>query len=231
MSNGGSLTFKVAEVVGLILLVLWVSGCAALALHVVETQLSAYRIFAVASWILLFWTGLVATALTITFPCRFIVTPGQHPLRGWVFAWFGVYHGVFAVLDLLLLRVIRGTFFMTALYRALGAKVGPGTIINSNQISDCHLVKIGSFVTIGADAVINPHSGERGHIVVEEIRIGHNVTIGQYAVILSGAVIEDDVVVGAHALVPKGARLVKGGTYVGVPARRLGVSEVVDLRD
>lgn len=170
--------------------------------------------------ILSFWTIIGFSACLVAAPARLFVKPGIYDENSVpVAVWYGLYHGVFAVVDLLVLRFVRGTIIAKTLYRGFGARIGKGTIVNTNQISDCYLVSIGNDTIIGADAVINPHSGERGRLHIRPIAIGDRVTIGQFAIILSGAVIEDDVVVGAHALVPKNSRLPRGGVFGGVPVR------------
>ena len=49
-------------------------------------------------------------------------------------------------------------------------------------------------------------------------RIGNRVLIGMAAMIMDGAVVEDDVIVGAGSLVPQGKVLESGYLYVGRPA-------------
>ncbi|TAN49438.1 MAG: gamma carbonic anhydrase family protein [Methylococcaceae bacterium] len=70
-------------------------------------------------------------------------------------------------------------------------------------------LKIGRGVTVGHKAVL------------------HGCTVGDYcligigAVVLDGAVIENEVMLGAGALVPPGKRLASGHLYVGAPARQV----------
>jgi carbonic anhydrase/acetyltransferase-like protein (isoleucine patch superfamily) len=46
------------------------------------------------------------------------------------------------------------------------------------------------------------------------------VLVGIGAIVLDGAVVEDDVMIAAGSLVPPGKRLEAGGLYMGNPARR-----------
>jgi carbonic anhydrase/acetyltransferase-like protein (isoleucine patch superfamily) len=68
-------------------------------------------------------------------------------------------------------------------------------------------------------------------IVGDDVTVGHAVTlhactvgdrclIGMNSCVLDGAVIEDDVMLGAGSLVPPGKRLESGGLYRGSPAVR-----------
>ena len=85
-------------------------------------------------------------------------------------------------------------------------------------------VTIGEHVAIGPGTKIFAHSNHYGpgKTVTEEkltadVAIGNNVFIGANSTILPGAVIRDNVVVGAGAVV-KG-ELKENGVYAGVPAR------------
>jgi acetyltransferase-like isoleucine patch superfamily enzyme len=105
-------------------------------------------------------------------------------------------------------------------YRLLGAKIGKNVIINTTCVYDVHLLEIGDNSVIGGDAAIIGHSAEGKKLIVAPVKIGKNVSIGQYTTVLPGAVIEDGVIIGAMSLVPKFKR-VKKGVWGGVPIRRI----------
>jgi len=105
-------------------------------------------------------------------------------------------------------------------YRLLGAKIGKNVIINTTCVYDAHLLEIGDNTIIGGDAVIIGHSAEGNKLIVDPIKIGKNVPIGQYTTVLPGVIIEDGAIIGAMSLVPKFTR-VKKGVWGGVPIRRL----------
>lgn len=68
-------------------------------------------------------------------------------------------------------------------------------------------------LTIGADVTI-------GHgAILHGCEVGDRVLIGMRATVMDGAVIEDDVVIAAGALVTPGKRLRSGYLYAGSPAR------------
>jgi carbonic anhydrase/acetyltransferase-like protein (isoleucine patch superfamily) len=67
---------------------------------------------------------------------------------------------------------------------------------------------VGEDVTVGHKAMLHAAN------------IGHRCLIGMAAVVLDGAVIEDEVIVAAGSLVPPGKRLASHGLYLGNPARR-----------
>ena len=70
-------------------------------------------------------------------------------------------------------------------------------------------LKIGDDVTIGHNAVVHACT------------IGSRVLIGMHATVLDDAIIEDDVLLGAGALVPPGKVLKSGHLYVGNPAKMI----------
>ncbi len=88
--------------------------------------------------------------------------------------------------------------------------VGPRSNIQEGCI--CH-VDPGLPLTIGSDCVV-------GHAaVLHGCTLGKRVLIGIGAKVLNQAVIEDDVMVAAGALVTERAHLQSGQLYMGIPAR------------
>ena len=61
-----------------------------------------------------------------------------------------------------------------------------------------------------------------GHkVMLHACTIGDNCLIGMSSTVLDGAVIEDNVMLGAGSFVPMGKRLESGYLYVGAPAKRI----------
>jgi len=81
-------------------------------------------------------------------------------------------------------------------------------------VSDSPTIPGGIPLIIGADVTV-------GHkAMLHAARIGDRCLIGMAAVVLDGAVIEDEVVVAAGSVVPPGKRLTSHGLYMGNPAKR-----------
>lgn len=121
------------------------------------------------------------------------------------------------------LPVLKSGYFSSWFYRAMGAKIGKGTIIATHRLWDCDLIEIGENCIIGGNSSISAHyaKGDKGRM--RKVHIGNSVTIGANTAVMPGVVIEDNVVVGGNSLVPLGMRLKSGGIYVGVPVVRVNL--------
>jgi len=115
-----------------------------------------------------------------------------------------------------------------------GASIWPMVVIRGD-INDINIgarsnIQDGSVLHVTHDSRFSSPGGESLQIG-DDVTVGHNVTlhgctlqdrclIGMGAIVLDGAVVETDVMVGAGALVPPFKTLESGYLYVGNPARR-----------
>lgn len=114
------------------------------------------------------------------------------------------------------------------------SSVWPCTVIRG----DMHKIRIGSRTSIQDGSVLHiTHASDynpAGYplIIGNEVTVGHSVClhgcsignrvlIGIGSTILDGAIVEDDVVVGAGSLVPPGKRLESGFLYMGSPVKQV----------
>jgi carbonic anhydrase/acetyltransferase-like protein (isoleucine patch superfamily) len=112
--------------------------------------------------------------------------------------------------------------------------IWPMTVVRG----DMHSIRIGSRTSIQDASVLHiTHAGPYnpggwplsigedctvGHkATLHGCSIGNRVLIGIGSIVLDGANIEDDVVVGANTLVPPGKTLKSGYLYLGSPARQI----------
>lgn len=96
-------------------------------------------------------------------------------------------------------------------------RVGKRTSVQDNAV--LHITHASDFnpegwpLTIGDDVTI-------GHgACLHGCTVGNRVLVGIGATVLDGAVVEDDVVIAAGALVPPGKHLASGFLYVGSPCK------------
>ena len=96
-----------------------------------------------------------------------------------------------------------------------------GARSNIQDGSVLHVVHDGPAVPGGLPLIIGDDVTVGHKAMLHAARIGHRCLIGMASVILDGAVIEDEVIVGAGSVVPPGKRLASHGLYLGNPARRM----------
>lgn len=111
--------------------------------------------------------------------------------------------------------------------------VWPGAVIRG----DMHRIRIGERTSVQDNAVLHiTHASDFNPggwplTIGDDVTIGHGaclhgctvgsrVLIGIGATVLDGAIVEDEVVIGAGCLVPPGKRLESGFLYVGSPCKQ-----------
>lgn len=122
---------------------------------------------------------------------------------------------------ILILQHLKGMPILNAFYRAMGARIGRGVVINSCNLFDFDLIEIGNGAFVGGDAVIIGHAGEGSVLKIRPVRIGARCTVGQSAIVFPGAVMGDGSVLGALSLLPKGRELPAGTVWGGNPIREI----------
>lgn len=109
----------------------------------------------------------------------------------------------------------------------IGARtnVQDGTVLHVTRKSPQH--PAGYPLIIGDDVTV-------GHkCMLHGCTLGNRILVGMGAIIMDGAIVEDDIFIGAGSLVPPGKTLESGYLYVGSPvkqARKLNDSELAFLK-
>lgn len=96
-------------------------------------------------------------------------------------------------------------------------RIGARTSVQDNSV--LHITHDGPFSPEGWPLVIGDDCTIGHRAILHGCTIGNRVLIGMGAVVMDGAVIEDEVVVGANSLVSPGKHLAGGFVYMGSPAR------------
>ena len=109
---------------------------------------------------------------------------------------------------------------LVSLNRLMGAKIGKSVnVIVPGTILDPDIIEIGDNTTIGGDAIISGHIAGPDMLELKRIKIGKNCLIGARSFIWPGVTMEDNVKVGAGAIVLKDTYLPANSVWVGVPAK------------
>ena len=105
--------------------------------------------------------------------------------------------------------------------RRYGTKIGKNPYISrDNKIDASPLIFAGDNLIVGQLGLVSCHLIVKGELILNTVKLGHNVTIGGYALVGPGSIIEDDVIIGAGAVVPN-KHIPKGAIYYSQPGKIL----------
>jgi len=183
-------------------------------------------------------SSIVASFFICGFAAMIILPILNKVLVGHLKAWKGPYYsleaikwyihnGILYMLRYSFLEFVTPSPFSLWFYRAMGMKIGKGTVINSTHISDPSLLELGSKVTIGGSATIVAHYGQGGFLVLSPVFIGDDVTIGLRATIMGGVKIGKGAKILPNSVVMPKTEVPAGEVWGGVPAHKLDLKKMV----
>ena len=117
---------------------------------------------------------------------------------------------------------LTGTPLLTIYLRLMGAKVGPNVHLGSDTFAIFDLLSIGEDSSINADSSLLGYTIEDGQLKIGRITIGTRCFVGARAAMREDTVMEDDSTLEDLSLLPRGAVILRGETWQGSPARRVG---------
>ncbi|XP_028780067.1 uncharacterized protein LOC114736418 [Neltuma alba] len=104
---------------------------------------------------------------------------------------------------------LRGTVFLKYWFEVLGARIGPGVLLDTVDITDPSLVSIGDTVVIAEGALLQSHEVKNGLVSFLPIRIGKGSSIGPYAVLQKGSIVGEGIEVQPLQNVEAGQHVLK----------------------
>jgi len=173
--------------------------------------------------------GFMAFILTLIVVVPILNAPALPFVRKYRGPWFSLesipwfYHNALTYLvRYTVLDFITPTPLNIFFFRAMGMKIGKACMINTSNISDPALIRLGDYVTIGGSAYLMAHYGMKGYLIIDRLEIGSGANVGLAAKILGGVEIGRRATVAPNVTVfPK--TVIKEMEKFGVPgAKPLG---------
>ncbi|GKU94121.1 hypothetical protein SLEP1_g7649 [Rubroshorea leprosula] len=87
---------------------------------------------------------------------------------------------------------LRGTVFLNYWFEMLGARIGSSVLLDSVDIADPSLVSIGDSTLIAEGTLIQSHEVRNGILSFLPNRIARNSSVGPYAIIQKGTVLQEE---------------------------------------
>ncbi|MCL4409171.1 MAG: gamma carbonic anhydrase family protein [Gammaproteobacteria bacterium] len=97
-------------------------------------------------------------------------------------------------------------------------RIGARTNVQDGSI--LHVTRTGPDDPTGFPLYIGDDVTVGHQVMLHGCTVGSRILIGMAAVIMDGAIVEDDVIIGGGSLVPPGKRLESGFLYVGSPVKK-----------
>jgi non-ribosomal peptide synthetase-like protein len=165
-------------------------------------------------------SALLAIAAKWLFIGRF--KAGTYPLwGGYYLRWWLVRR----LNDRVPLYLFTGSPILNLYFRLMGAKVGRGCYLGSQNAFCFDLLEIGDAAAINSGAYVLGYSVDNGVLIIGGAKIGEQAVVGSHSVIGVGACLGKDAVLLERSLLPPGALLKEGCHASGSPAAAHPASE------
>jgi len=143
--------------------------------------------------------------------------------------WY-LHNGLFYLVRYTFLPFLTFTPFGIWFLKAMGMKIGHGTLINSEYLSDPRLLTLGENVVVGGSVRIFAHYGGGGHLIIAPVVIGDRVTLGLGCTVMGDVVIGPGSTVLPHSVLLPGSRVGEKEIWGGVPARHISREDLDHFR-
>lgn len=98
-------------------------------------------------------------------------------------------------------------------------RIGARTSVQDGSV--LHITHAGPFNPDGFALIIGDEVTIGHKVMLHGCTLGNRILVGMGSTIMDGAVVEDEVIIGAGSLVPPGKRLASGYLYVGSPVKQM----------
>jgi non-ribosomal peptide synthetase-like protein len=169
--------------------------------------------------------GGAAALLVVAFKWLLIgrYKPGEHPLWNrfvWRTELVTSMHDNLA--DPFLLHMLAGTPLVSPYFRLMGAHIGKRVYMDTTDMTEFDLVRIGDEAILNDECTIQTHLFEDRVMKMSTVEIGPRCEIGSGSIVLYDTRMEAGSCLGDLSLLMKGEVLPAGTRWVGTPARSAG---------
>jgi non-ribosomal peptide synthetase-like protein len=144
----------------------------------VATMLTVPVMFTVMTPLTMIWV------VFLKWMCMGRYKPGIHAAHSWSYVQWWFTHGTMTFMNAFIMPHFRNTFVLNWYYRALGASIGSGTVMDTTAILEPDLITIGKNCKIQSDVLLNGHKlrwmpvVETQVICFQTIEVADEVIIG-----------------------------------------------------
>ncbi len=178
-----------------------------------------------AAWAIVSDLAVIPALLVIAVSAKWLVLgrvkPGRYRLWGGYYLrwWFAQ-----SVVRVLPLRQLTGTPLLSAVYRLLGARIGKNVYLGTDRLGAYDLISIGDGSSIDELVTVGGYSVENGILSIGPVTIGRGCFVGTWSVLGEYSVMEDGARLEDLSMLHRGARVPRGETWAGSPARYMNRS-------
>jgi non-ribosomal peptide synthetase-like protein len=173
---------------------------------------------------------IVITVLLIA-AVRWAVLPRVHAGTYSIYRGFYVRKWLVALSTELMLETLSSlyaTIYMRWWYRLMGAKIGKDAEISCNLAGRYDLTEIGEKCFIADEVVLGDETVRYGWMILEPVRTGARVFVGNDAVVPPGSTIPTGTLIGIKSVPPANEDMTPGDTWFGSPPIKLPVRQRFD---
>ena len=173
--------------------------------------------------LILFYPIMVVIPIVVKWLLIGRYTPGEYPLWGWFYFrwWFAT-----TVEAAVPVGYLTGTPLLNIYLRLMGAKIGRNVHLATDSFASYDLLSIGDDSSVNADSNLLGYTVERGRLKLGTITIGKACFVGARAAVREDTVMEDESALEDLSMLPPGATIPRGETWLGSPARNRPASAV-----
>ncbi len=142
---------------------------------------------------------------------------GRYPLWGWYYFRFWI---VKKIIDLAPIAIFSGTPIINGYFRLMGARIGKGVYMGTNQVRIFDLTEIGDNSSISRQANLLGYHVDNGEFIVGRIKIGKNCFVGACSVISENSELNNNSSLGELSLLSNGENIPEHEHWQGSPAEK-----------